>query len=84
MKKVLCVGATPDEEQRLRAFCQENQWPMSVTDRLGRKKGEYPVQFVLHALRGGSSVAAVAEETGISRRSVYRIREEAEQSTEKG
>lgn len=73
MKKVLAVGATPDEEQKLRAFCQENQWDMSVTDSLGRRKKDYPVQNVLNAFRMENNIRATARATGINPGPVHRI-----------
>lgn len=54
MKKVLAVGLTPDEQKKLRAFCQGNQWIMSATPHIGRPRGNYPIQFVLDAIRSWS------------------------------
>jgi hypothetical protein len=42
---------------------------------VGRPRLQVPVKNVLHALSEGISVTAVAQEFGISRASVYRIRD---------
>lgn len=75
MKKVLAVGPTPEEEQELRRFCQRQGWDMSATPRIGRPRGEYPIQNVKDALRRGYSIWATAKMYGLSPGTVKRIRD---------
>ncbi|MGD8228064.1 MAG: hypothetical protein PVI20_09805 [Desulfobacteraceae bacterium] len=73
MKKVLAVGATPDEEERLRAFCQENQWDMSSTPHIGRKQGNHPIHNVLEGFNREMTVAGAARFAGVTPGTAYRI-----------
>lgn len=71
--KVYCTGGTDEESETLTSFCREKGWDARVMRRNGRPKGNYPVQKVLHAFRGGSGVKEIAERFSMSRRTVQRI-----------
>ena len=77
MKKVLAVGATPEEQEILRAFCQENQWDMSYTPHIGRKQGNYPIHIVLEGFDREMTVAGAARFADVTPGTAHRILKKA-------
>lgn len=73
--RIYCAGASPAQMAKMQEFCQGEGFQCQAIRGLGRKRGEYPILFVLDAIRRGCSIWATAKIYGLSPGTVKRIKD---------
>ena len=75
--KIYFGGASPEQAEKIRGFCQAQGWHCQPTKGWGRKRGDLPVNFILNTYEATKSIRGTARATGINPGHVHRVLRQA-------